>query len=248
MAATTEYKLAKDALVSSLFELSKAANEVSKNAIDFFNVSQLDAEDALEVEDEDDDESTHAIAALAEVATEKKRKTKDPNLPKKPLTTYILYSNDIRARIQEEHKDWAQPEIAREISKLWSQLDSDKKDEYKEIYEKDKLRYLDEMAKYNEAKAAGEEYIAPSVVDHNEAVKLKKEALAKGRAAAAVQKRAREIEAAADAAAEAVDDDLEAIEPEIADPTPKKKKRSEDGDKEKKKKKKSKKSQTINIE
>lgn len=255
--ASTEYKLAKDALVASLFELSKAANEVSKNAIDFFNVSQLDANDGLEL-DHDGDDSTNAIAAIAEadaaaaaVAADKKKKFKDPNAPKKPLTTYILYSNDVRAQIQSEHKDWPQTDIARVISKLWTDLDQQKKDEYKEIYEKDKARYLAEMVKYQEAKESGSGYIPPSVLEHQEAAKQKKENAAKVKAAAA-EKRGRE-EAEAAAVDEEEDEEEEPALLVVDEPAPKKSKKksssSQDDDEKKKKKKKSKKSsQTISID
>lgn len=255
-----EYKLAKDALVASLFELSKAANEVSKNAIDFFNISQLDPSE-LEQDSVGMADPSHAIAAIAaeqaaaaeHAATavaattggdDKGKKKKDPNAPKKPLTTYILYSNDIRAQIQSEHKEWPQTDIAREISKLWSDLDQGKKDEYKEIYEKDKARYLAEMVKYQDAKKVGVEYIPPSVLEHQEATKLKKEAAKVKAATAASEKRTRD-----EAGAEEEQVILVVDEPSSKKSKKKSSSSQEDGEKKKKKKsKKSSSSQTINID
>jgi len=35
----------------------------------------------------------------------KEKKIKDPNFPKRGLTAYIQYSNDVRAKIREENPD-----------------------------------------------------------------------------------------------------------------------------------------------
>lgn len=220
-------------LIASLFELSKAANEVSKNAIDFFNLTQAQqhageaaslltaspavaaaaaaaaagvssktepksgsrkpsakrqrtakhahaepqpekehhadadgdevSEPVVEVDAEDSEEPTLAALstplAVAEEApvveekkTRKKRAAKDPNAPKKPLTSYILFYNHLRSSVAEKNTELSQVDIAKEIARQWKEMSESDKNYWKGIYEKDKVKYDQELAKYNASK------------------------------------------------------------------------------------------------
>lgn len=205
-------------MIASLFELSKAANEVSKNAIDFFNLTQaqqhageaasavaaasgtagaakaeskpkrapakrqratkqqqaltepvaeaepglqpeLETDVALDPLVELDEPAADTPASTAEETpvaeekkTRKKRAAKDPNAPKKPLTSYILFYNHLRSSVAEKNTELSQVDIAKEIARQWKEMSESDKNYWKGIYEKDKVKYDQEMVKYNATK------------------------------------------------------------------------------------------------
>ncbi len=190
-------------LIASLFELSKAANEASKAAVDFFNVvdakpqysappvfdpsllapqpqqqmtqqmqqQMQQLQQQMQQRQQDafggSPGTAGAVGAAAPVETQRKKKKKrDPNAPKKPLTSFFLYSNFMRdviikERMQGGEEPLSQPRIAQETSKRWKALSADEKLGWKELYEEQKKRYEAEMKKYNLAKATGQPYTAP---------------------------------------------------------------------------------------
>jgi len=79
----------------------------------------------------------------------KKKKKKDPNAPKRPTTSYLLYSNYVRPTIKAEHPDMAFGDMAKHISGLWKELDADGKAEFEASAATDKERYEKEMESYN---------------------------------------------------------------------------------------------------
>lgn len=262
----SDVKSAKDAVIASLIELSAAAKHISvaatglsKNMLDFYGAAGAAGADS----DDDSDAdvalagandmivSAKSVAAAAAAiadgvkdSKDLKKKKKDPNAPKKPLTTYILFSNEVRDQLREENPDLAQTDLAKKIATLWHDLSEEKKKRYQEIYDADKLRYLDEMDKFTRARENGLEYIAQSVKDFNAANKIKKEAH-KQAAAARRSKDTAEAEGEAESAAApsssapvhtapSSDED----EVEVPEPAPKKHKKEKKEKKDKKEKKK----------
>lgn len=130
----SDLKITKDALVASLFELSKAAQDAAAATVDFYKSATTEEALAASLQNvlEASDAVTAAVtqvsppvkrpvmALKAETATigsaaengaveapeKKKRKKveKDPNAPKKPLTMYFAYSFFHRDKIREERK------------------------------------------------------------------------------------------------------------------------------------------------
>ena len=47
---------------------------------------------------------------------------KDPNAPKQPMTSYLLYCADVRDKIKIEHPQLTQREIASEMGRRWKEL------------------------------------------------------------------------------------------------------------------------------
>ncbi|XP_033120192.1 HMG box-containing protein C28F2.11-like [Anneissia japonica] len=85
---------------------------------------------------------------------DKPEKEKDPNAPKKPANAYLMFCQQERAPVQEEHQSQDKDEIShqeltKELAKRWNELTSDQKQAYYDMYEKDKLRYEREMQEYN---------------------------------------------------------------------------------------------------
>lgn len=84
----------------------------------------------------------------------KKRAKKDPNAPKKPLSSFMLFSKDKRAEILKK-----QPSLKSDIGKVgkmigeeWSKLNATQKAAYQKKAEQEKARYQREMSLYNKKK------------------------------------------------------------------------------------------------
>lgn len=179
-------------LIASLFELSKAANEASKAAVDFFNVvdskpqytssplldqallasqtqhlgAQASASQQLSLLQQQLQAQQNSGSGHNGESSKKKKKYRDPNAPKKPLTSFFLYSNYMRdviikERVRNGEESLSQPQIAQETSRRWKMLSDSEKAAWKELYEGQKKEYVEELKKYNDAKASGEPYTAP---------------------------------------------------------------------------------------
>lgn len=76
------------------------------------------------------------------------RKKKDPNAPKRNLSAYFFYCNDLRAQARAQHPDKKVTEIASLLAEQWRGLTASKKTKYERMAEKDKERYEREKAHY----------------------------------------------------------------------------------------------------
>jgi len=63
--------------------------------------------------------------------------------PKKPLTTYLLFAQDIRPRLKEENPNASVAAIASMIGTKWAALPEDQRQMYKDKYEIEKAKYLE---------------------------------------------------------------------------------------------------------
>ncbi|GMG39491.1 unnamed protein product [Ambrosiozyma monospora] len=194
-ALSDDFKAAKDALIASLFELSKAANDASKAAVDFFNVVDQKPQylapptglfdqtllggpqsaPPLQQQQQQSQQSQQQLQQtqpqqieeqVASPPLKKKKKEKDPNAPKKPLTSFFLYSNYMRDviikdRLNSGETQFSQPEIAKETSKRWKELPDHERARWKHVYEEQKVKYDEENKKYLLAKEQGILYTPP---------------------------------------------------------------------------------------
>jgi hypothetical protein len=55
------------------------------------------------------------------------RAKKDPNAPKKSLTDYMLFQQEKRAQVKEDHPDATFGEIGKHLGDMWKRLDEDDK-------------------------------------------------------------------------------------------------------------------------
>merc|ERR1711935_706495 len=78
----------------------------------------------------------------------KKKPAKDPNRPKRNMSSYFLYSNANRSRIQTENPEAKFGDIAKLISAEFKTLTDKEKRKWEKKAAKDKERYLDEMSRY----------------------------------------------------------------------------------------------------
>ena len=56
------------------------------------------------------------------------KKPKDPNAPKRPASSYLLFQNDVRAELKAKNPQMRNNELLSAISKLWSEMPQQQKD------------------------------------------------------------------------------------------------------------------------
>jgi len=90
--------------------------------------------------------------ALEDGTGKKKRKPrvpKDPNAPKRPASSYLLFQNDIRAELKKKHPGTSHSDLLSMISKQWQQMTEDEKAVYNEATAHAKEKYVAEKAAYD---------------------------------------------------------------------------------------------------
>jgi hypothetical protein len=78
----------------------------------------------------------------------KKRKKKDPNAPKRNMSAYFLYSNNIRPQVKIDNPEASFGEVAKIISRQYKQLTEKELSVFKKKAEEDKERYQRAMRVY----------------------------------------------------------------------------------------------------
>lgn len=76
------------------------------------------------------------------------RRKKDSNAPKRAMSAFMFFSNDIRETVKKERPDLAFLEIATEIGARWQATPEPKRKKYQLMAEKDKKRYLEQKSDY----------------------------------------------------------------------------------------------------
>jgi len=113
--------------------------------------SRDESESEEEVEEEtasEEEEEIVVVKKVKRVTKKRKGKDKDPNKPKRNLTSYFLYSNANRARIKKENPELGFGELAKAISVEYKALDPKEKKIWENKSATDKIRYLNEMKSY----------------------------------------------------------------------------------------------------
>jgi len=81
-----------------------------------------------------------------EEAPSKKRRKKDPNAPKRNMSAYFIYSQEIRSTVRVENPEAGFGMIAKIISKQFKELDENERKRFDQLAAADKERYQKEMA------------------------------------------------------------------------------------------------------
>jgi hypothetical protein len=95
----------------------------------------------------------------------RKRKKKDPNAPKRPLSGFFFFCSDERAAVKAKHPNFSVGEIGKELGLRWGKVSAADKAKFNAKALADRARYERESATYKKA--------------HPEAKKEKKEKPAK---------------------------------------------------------------------
>ena len=65
-----------------------------------------------------------------------------------PASAYIRFSRDNMEKLKAEHPDMTQTNLITIIGRIWSNLDDEHKEEYKEAERKDRLVYNEKLEKF----------------------------------------------------------------------------------------------------
>lgn len=83
-----------------------------------------------------------------------KKKNKDPNCPKKPLTPFMVYNKEKIEEYKEKNPNEKiyVTKFVKKSGEDWKKLKDSEKEKYIKIFDKDKKRYEKEIVKYNKEK------------------------------------------------------------------------------------------------
>jgi len=82
----------------------------------------------------------------------KRKRTKDPNAPKRALSAFFWFCNDERPRVKETMNDATVGEVAKELGRRWNECTEDQKSKFEALAAKDKARYEKEVKAYKAKK------------------------------------------------------------------------------------------------
>lgn len=85
-------------------------------------------------------------------ATKSSRKKKDPNAPKRALSAYFFFCNEIREGVRAENPNKKITEIATLLAEKWRALPEKKRVKYQKMHEEAKIKYQSAMDDYNSVK------------------------------------------------------------------------------------------------
>lgn len=83
----------------------------------------------------------------------KRKRARDINAPKQPLTGYVRFLNDRREKIRAENPGLTFSEITKLMGAEWTKLPPSEKQRYLDDAEKDKERYMKELESYHQTEA-----------------------------------------------------------------------------------------------
>lgn len=83
----------------------------------------------------------------------KRKRTKDPNAPKRSLSAFFWFSNDERPKVKESMPDATVGDIAKELGRRWNEVSSEVRSKYEALAAKDKARYEKEVKAYKVKKS-----------------------------------------------------------------------------------------------
>lgn len=72
-----------------------------------------------------------------------------PPKPKKPLTPYFRFMQEVRPKMSQENPKAALTDVVRLVAKKWETVDEGTKQKLSEEYKKDQIEYIERRAKYD---------------------------------------------------------------------------------------------------
>jgi len=77
-----------------------------------------------------------------------KRKKKDPNAPKRPLSAFFLFCADERPSVKVSHPEYSVGEVAKEMGERWAKVSPETKAKYEAAASSEKQRYEKDMVAF----------------------------------------------------------------------------------------------------
>ena len=78
----------------------------------------------------------------------KNKKIKDPKAPKRALSAWIIYTNELRSKFKADNPDKSTTELTTLMSQEWRNMTDEDKKKYTDLAIVDKERYMKEMDEY----------------------------------------------------------------------------------------------------
>lgn len=77
------------------------------------------------------------------------KKRRDPNRPKKPLSSFLYFCNDYRDKVRSDNPDLKMGGVMKELGKLWKDLDEENKIKFIKMAETAKGQYEEQLEQFN---------------------------------------------------------------------------------------------------
>jgi len=91
----------------------------------------------------------------ADIGGKTKRKKKDPNAPKRPLSAFFLFCADERPAVKAAHPEYSVGDVAKEMGERWAKVDATAKSKYEASAAVEKTRYEKDMANFKAGRPVG---------------------------------------------------------------------------------------------
>ena len=89
------------------------------------------------------------IKGKPKTKAEKKSKLKrDPNMPKRPPSSYFLFSQEERLKVKAENPSFSIGECSKELGQRWAVLSPEEKQRFQELADQARQKYDQDMAAY----------------------------------------------------------------------------------------------------
>ncbi|ORX85896.1 high mobility group box, partial [Anaeromyces robustus] len=75
----------------------------------------------------------------------KRKRQKEEGAPKRPITSFMFFSQDKRAEVKRDNPDASFGELGKIIGNLWKNASPEEKEKYEKKASEDKERYRREM-------------------------------------------------------------------------------------------------------
>ena len=92
----------------------------------------------------------------------RKRKSKDPNQPKRPLSGFFLFCQQVRPKFRSEDPKATLGDLAKKLGAAWRKCSEEEKAPYEDMARKDKKRYEKDMETYRGMGKKGGEDLDPA--------------------------------------------------------------------------------------
>jgi len=139
--------------------------------------SEVEEEDDESSVEEEEDEKPVKKAQPKRKAPAKRKATskkRDPNHPKRPLTSYMFYVKAKRGDYAAKYPGMKFGDLSKKIASAWKALEPDEKKPFEDENLKDKKRYEEEMKNYTKPESGSDESDADSEDDDKKKKKPQK--------------------------------------------------------------------------
>ena len=85
-----------------------------------------------------------------------KKKAKDLNAPKKPMTAFFFFQGEVREKVKKDNPELKQKELVTKIGAMWRAAGAKDKEKFEQMAKKDRVRYEKEKKDYDRGKGESE--------------------------------------------------------------------------------------------